>query len=319
MTAIQPATLVARPAAKVNLTLEVGPREANGYHRLRSVFLRLGFADRLAVSVGRTGVDDTLSVDGPPECPVEGNLVLKAVDLLRRRVGQSLPPLVVALEKQIPIGAGLGGGSSDAAAMLALAEVSWGVRASAAERLELAHRLGSDVPFFATDAPAALVEGRGEAVTPLPGVVGGAGLLIAISRASMETGRVFARHDELASDETSRRAASPTDELAAAFRSGLDGRGLAAWPPQLREANDLWAAATSLAPSIARLRLELEKVTGQAWLLTGSGSALLAIYPSSVEAVDAGRGLAGALPAEFHDCQLVADDLLTPDPPWRDP
>jgi 4-diphosphocytidyl-2-C-methyl-D-erythritol kinase len=309
--------LVARPSAKVNLTLAVGPPEADGYHPLSSVFLRLGLADNLAVAVDPTAAQDSLSVEGPPGIPLEGNLVFRAVTEIRRLVAQPLPPLAMDLVKRIPVAAGLGGGSSDGAAALGLAETAWGVRLAPAERLALAHRLGSDVPFFATGAPAALVQGRGQHVTPLPPVADGAGLLLLRSPVAVETGPAYARFDELTTPGSSSAAASLTRDLAQAFRDGLDGAALADWAGRLREANDLWQAACSLAPSLGRLRAALEDCTGRAWLLTGSGSALFAIYASDGAALAAAETLFGRLPAEFTDIALLVDNLQAPDPAWR--
>src|SRR5215212_2268919 len=153
--------VIARPPAKVNLTLSVGKRREDGYHELRSVFLRIGLADRLTVSAAAANERDELAVTGLPGCPVEGNLVLRALEVLRRDRAEG-PPLRASLEKQIPMGAGLGGGSSDCASALDLATQAWGMHLPWAQLAELAIGLGSDVPFFAANVPVALVEGRGE-------------------------------------------------------------------------------------------------------------------------------------------------------------
>src|SRR6188474_1403356 len=202
----------ARPMAKVNLTLEVVGRRPDGYHDLRSVFLRVGLADRLSVNAGWASDEDQLLVTGLPGCPIEGNLVLQAFDLVRAAVDPRLPALRAELHKAIPLGGGLGGGSSDGAAAIGLAAAAWGVGVGPDETAELAASLGSDVPFFVADTSAALVEGRGESVTALPPVAGGAGVLLAVSTAELSTARVFARYDELAAAD--RPAASPTDALA---------------------------------------------------------------------------------------------------------
>ncbi|HUG47889.1 MAG TPA: 4-(cytidine 5'-diphospho)-2-C-methyl-D-erythritol kinase, partial [Candidatus Limnocylindria bacterium] len=145
-------TFSARPPAKVNLTLEVGPPADDGFHPLRSIFLRIGLSDGLTVRQA-DGERERLSVGGPVACPVDGNLVLRAVALLRQRAGLPLPALEMELEKHIPLAAGLAGGSSNAAAALELAAACWGLGLSAEMRLELASILGSDVPFFMTGAP----------------------------------------------------------------------------------------------------------------------------------------------------------------------
>ncbi|CAN5613694.1 4-(cytidine 5'-diphospho)-2-C-methyl-D-erythritol kinase [soil metagenome] len=312
-------TFVALAPAKINLTLDVGPPAADGYHSLRSVFLRLGLADRLTAELDTAAATDSLSVEGPPDCPVEGNLVLRALDALRRHVGQPLPSLRLQLLKQVPIAAGLGGGSSDAAAMIGLAEAGWGIGLSPAAKLAVALELGSDVPFFAADVPAALVEGRGEALTRLPGVKGGAGVLLAVNEVGMATGPVFARHDELTPGEPGGRVQSTTDDLVAAFRSGLDGGELCAWADVLRDANGLWPAALSMAPGLGELRDALELASGRPWMLTGSGSALYCLYASASEAVESGRTIAAELAASFDGTRLLADNLTAADPVWRYP
>jgi len=308
-------TFSARPPAKVNLTLEVGEPRDDGFHPLRSVFLRIGLSDRLTVRQA-DGERDVLAVGGPVACPVEGNLVLRAASLLRQRAGLPLPSLAIELEKHIPLGGGLAGGSSNAATTLELAAACWGIGLSAAVRLELAAAVGSDVPFFISGAPVALVEGRGEHVRPLPGVRGRPGLLLVTPPLEISTVAAFARFDDLASRGTGERE---TDELVAALEAGLDAGALAEWTPILRDANALWPAAVRLEPALAELRDSLELATGRAWAMTGSGSSLFTIYPSPDEAAEAGRRLAADLSGALARARLYATDLAGPDPIWRQP
>ena len=306
----------ARPMAKVNLTLEVGPLGDDGYHPLRSVFMRIGLTDRIRMRL--TDADsDRVVVDGLRGAPVEGNICVRALTLLRERAGFALPPVEIELDKRIPVAAGLGGGSSDAAAALRLAQACWGVGLAAREELELAARLGSDVPFFAADAEVALIEGRGEVVRALRGVDGGAGLLLVTPRVELSTGAVFARHDARGVRPPDSRT-SVTDGLADAFEKGLSADELCDWPGQLRGAdvNDLWPAAASLEPSLPALRDDLERRTDRTWLLSGSGPTLFALYPSATDAADAGRALVDR-PASLGDALIHAVDLVGPDPAWR--
>ena len=295
------------PPAKLNLTLAVGPRGADGYHPLRSVFLRIGLFDELAAeqSAPEAGADSLL-VTGLPGCPVDDNLVLRAFAALRSATGLALPPLAARLEKNIPLTAGLGGGSSDAAAALDLAAGCWGVGLAPAERQRLAIGLGSDVPFFSAGAPAALVEGRGEVVTPLPGVSVGVGVLLAVGAAPLSTGAVYARHDELATAATD--AGRSTGDLAAALRNGLGAPALVDRLGDLRDANDLWPAAADLRPGLAATRATIESETGRPWLLTGSGPTLFTLYPSVEEARAAGRRLADRISAVGLAASLIATD-----------
>lgn len=311
-------TFTARPPAKVNLTLEILGRRPDGYHELRSIFLRIGLTDRLTLQAAPPDArDDRLTLSGLPGTPVAGNLVLRALAALRAHAGVHLPPLEATLEKRIPAAAGLGGGSSDAAAALAVAQACWGVGVSPADEAALASALGSDVPFFAIDAPAALVEGRGERLRALPGLEGNAGLLLVTPPVRLSTADAYARHDELGgpSDDASR----PTAELAGALEAGLDGNALARWTERSRDANHLWPAAVSMAASLGLLREVLESSTARAWLMSGSGPTLFAVYPSVEAAAEAGRSMAETRSSHLENAYIHAVDLVGPDPAWRYP
>lgn len=308
----------ARPAAKVNLTLEVVGRRPDGYHELRSVFLRIGLADRLRIGP-RVGADgDRLTVSGLPGVPVRGNLVLRAFDAIRAHSGLPLPALEAELEKAVPAAGGLGGGSSDCAAALALAQACWGVALAPADQLALGAALGSDVPFFVLGPPAALVEGRGEHVRPLSAPRGELGVLLVTPPIEVSTGAVFAHFDELNGARTG-MAGAATAALAAALAAGLDGAGLATWAERLRDANELWPASASAAPQLPDAREVLESTTGRPWLLSGSGPTLFALYPSLASAVAAGEELIVDQPAELDEALINAVDLVGPDPAWRFP
>jgi 4-diphosphocytidyl-2-C-methyl-D-erythritol kinase len=291
--------LAARARAKVNLTLAVVGRRADGYHELDSIFLRIGLADRLSVEVAphaRPSDDpeaDGLTVLGDEAalCPPVTNLVLRATRLLRSHALRSLPPLTWTLHKGIPVAAGLGGGSSDAALALELALTAWGQGLTQGERHALATELGSDVPFFAADVPAARVTGRGEHVAPLPPPAGGLGLLLAVLPGGLATGDVFAAFDELEPGGGGARDA--TADLGARLAEGAGGALLAAAAGRLRDANDLLPAALAVRPELAELRAALERRLGVPFLLSGSGPALLALYASGEEAAAALERLAG--------------------------
>ncbi|WP_010262266.1 4-(cytidine 5'-diphospho)-2-C-methyl-D-erythritol kinase [Treponema primitia] len=157
---------------KINLHLRVKGRRSDGFHELESIFLALAFGDTLHFELGDAGgADEFLVEDKRPrldeEIPREDNIVLKALDLFRVRSGfdQSLR---IRLEKRIPLGAGLGGGSSDGAStLLALNELA-GTPFDRTGLLQAAAELGSDVPFF-LQGGAAYVTGRGEHIRPIAG------------------------------------------------------------------------------------------------------------------------------------------------------
>jgi 4-diphosphocytidyl-2-C-methyl-D-erythritol kinase len=293
----------ANPRAKINLTLSVGPRGADGYHPIASLILRVGLSDELVVAFADRG-PDTLSVTGLPGCPVEGNLVLRAFSAVRRRIGHDLPPLAAHLDKRIPMAAGLGGGSSDAAAAIEAAEVMWGVGLAPQIRAEIELELGADVPFFARGGAAALVGGRGEQVQRLKAPALEPGIILVTPPFGLSTAQVFARFDEL---EPPQARDQPSIEEALSD------------PAPLRDANDLWPAAVSVEPRLAQIRDELERFTQAPWMMSGSGSTLFSLHPSPGEAAEAGRRLVSAESEALGGAIINAVDMTGPEPLWRYP
>jgi 4-diphosphocytidyl-2-C-methyl-D-erythritol kinase len=142
--------------AKINLALVVGPRRAGGKHEVTTVLLRVGLADRIEIEPG-----SELAVEGF----ADDTLVRRALERLGQEAGVR-PAWHVRIEKRVPVAAGLGGGSSDAAAALALANTTLDRPLSEQRLHRLAARLGADVPFFLAEGPQ-LGEGDGSALTPL--------------------------------------------------------------------------------------------------------------------------------------------------------
>jgi 4-diphosphocytidyl-2-C-methyl-D-erythritol kinase len=152
--------------AKVNLALHVAGRRPDGYHEIVTLFQAIDEWDTLE---GRPAPDLRLDVSDP-ELAGEGNLVIKAARLLYDAVPAAAGRGAhLSLQKSIPVRAGLGGGSSDAAGALVLLNALWQLGLRASELATLAAQLGSDVPFFLTGGTA-LGEGRGEKITPLPSI-----------------------------------------------------------------------------------------------------------------------------------------------------
>jgi 4-diphosphocytidyl-2-C-methyl-D-erythritol kinase len=153
--------------AKVNLHLAVKNRRQDGFHDIESVFLAVNFGDTLKFKVlrGENAVEiDIQGLKSP--IPLEENIIFKAVFLFRDKTGFK-KSLKIQVKKRIPVGGGLGGGSSNAAAaLLALNKIA-GFPCCKEELLEMAAFLGSDIPFFMHENPAALVTGRGECILPL--------------------------------------------------------------------------------------------------------------------------------------------------------
>ncbi len=174
--------------AKLNLFLEVVAKRPDGYHDIESVFLAIDLADTLSAEPADDGVV-SLACDAPGVPLDETNLAVKAARLLARECGVR-HGIHFRLEKRIPMGAGLGGGSSNAAAALRLANRLWGTGLADAELERLGARLGSDVPFF-FHGGLCLCRGRGEIITPLAPFPAGIPLGLALARIHSDTAAAY--------------------------------------------------------------------------------------------------------------------------------
>ncbi len=313
--------------AKLNLTLAVTGRRADGFHALHSVMVPLGFGDAIEVAVGAAGRPDSLAVRGLAVGPRPENLVLRALTAVRAVVEASraapagtLPPLAARLTKRIPVAAGLGGGSSDAAATVAAALEAWGARLAAETVGAIAAALGSDVPFFLAGG-AALVTGRGELVEPLPDLDGEApAVLLVTPRLPVSTPAVFAAYAGGARPETASGPASAfaiSERLAADMRAGLPAAALLARAEELVAANDLLPAALEVAPPLTSFRVGLGRLLGRPVGQSGSGPSAWVLYASLAEARRAARfvrvGICnGTLPAIGDGEPFVAATTIFP-------
>lgn len=262
-------TVRIRATAKLNLALAVTGRRADGYHELRSVFVTLGLADDVRVAGGRRlEIRNSAVIEGE-------DLAARAVRVLARAAGRE-PHAFVQIRKRIPLAAGLGGGSSDAAAVLRGLAVLWMVEP---DLVRVAAEVGSDVPFFAAGVPAALVSGRGETVRPLPAPPGPLFAVVVRPTLRLATAEVFA---EFAPADAS--AGPHVDVLALAFEKG------AVTPDLLRvhAANDLLPAATRRCDAI-RSWQEAAGARGIPLFLTGSGPTLFAIPDDRADALRIAR------------------------------
>jgi 4-diphosphocytidyl-2-C-methyl-D-erythritol kinase len=292
--------------AKVNLTLAVVGQRPDGFHALHSVMAPLDLADRLAISPA-FGPDDRLHVVGPGGTPApdlgphQDNLALLAVQLARQVVrdagdGRTLPALAVRLEKRIPVAAGLAGGSSDGAAAFDGALEAWGVAdlVSGAARAAAMSALGSDCAFFLAGGWA-LVEGRGERVTPLPAPTAGApGVVIVTPSVSVATRAAFARHAAGVRPPTGAALPSST-HLVAELRAGLSVGRLLERAGILSVANDLVPAASDLVPALVPARRALGRLLGRPVGQSGSGPTLWILAESRASAERDAASIAAAL------------------------
>jgi len=287
--------------AKLNLTLAVVGRREDGFHDLHSVFVPLALSDRLSLAPARVAAgEDTLHVTGFDAGPVADNLVLRAIAAARAAVGEgpgrpATPALAARLEKHIPVAAGLGGGSSDAAAAFDGALEAWGAELDPERRAHAAASIGSDVPFFLSGVPA-LVEGRGERLTPLKGVHGHPGILLVTPSIAVRTPDVFAVFDGIrGSGDGSIRMSS--EHLAQELGNGLSGTDLIARAGVLASANDLLPAALLVSPGLVGVKRALTRTLTRAVGMTGSGPTLWTLYPSLAEAQSAAEVVEAAVAA----------------------
>lgn len=293
-----------RAPAKINLTLDVLGLRPDGCHEVATVYQTLTLADRLDVRlswVPDDGPTIVVSADDPEVPAGPANLVYRAVEAVLRRAGSlngavasGLSPRVeVAIAKAIPVAAGLGGGSSDAAAALTAVNGLLGGRVAPAALAGLAAALGSDVPFFLRGGTA-LARGRGEDVEPLADAPPFHVVLVKAGRKESTAG-VYARHDRMAPGGGGRRDRSRAAALA--IRGG-DPTALAA-----SIGNDLAAAARELAPEIARVESALVATGAEAVAVSGAGPTVFALYRGAEQAASAERLMASLFPwtalAEF--------------------
>ena len=190
--------------AKINRELRVGGYRSDGYHEIRSRVVAIDLADTIEVESGDG--DLTFSCEGLPAPSDESNLVVRAGRALANRLGRPADA-AIRLEKRIPAGAGLGGGSSDAARALALLARLWDARLSDQDLRVIAASLGSDVPFFLVGGEAE-VTGRGEHVRPLSDS-DPVDLLVLVPRFPLSTAEVYATHRRLASSSSVDRPRLP--------------------------------------------------------------------------------------------------------------
>lgn len=253
---------------KLNLCLFVGRPREDGYHPLVSVFQSVALADELTLEPA-TGPGDEVVCPG-----VEGpNLAARALAAYREASGWDGPPVRLTIVKRVPVAAGMGGGSGDAAAALRLAAEAAG-RPGDPLLAEIAPRLGADVPFQLRTGRA-LVTGIGEHVEALPPGPPRAFVLLP-SRHALSTPAVYAEADRLGTP----RDAGALAAVEADIRAGAIPR-----------VNDLQAAARSLCPEIgARLR-----ALGDRALVAGSGPTVFAAYDDLAEAAAVAAGLPGAI------------------------
>jgi 4-diphosphocytidyl-2-C-methyl-D-erythritol kinase len=259
--------------AKINLHLEVLEKRPDGYHEIQTLMQRVDLSDEMEIHPGGQGI--RLIPEGEAVPPGMDNLACQAARLFCREAG--IPEqLEIRIRKRIPVGAGLGGGSGNAAAVLAGLNDLFQTRLNADALMELGARLGADIPFFLFQKPA-LARGKGERLSPVS-VPEGLGFLLLIPPFRISTPWSYETFDRLTGGKRKERT-----PLKASYETLADLLAILK--------NDLEIPALSRYPEIGRMKEELLRGGGRGALMTGSGPVTFGIFPSKEEAEEAQRKL----------------------------
>lgn len=258
--------------AKLNLFLHVTGRRDDGYHLLQSLFVPIALYDSLNFKLNTEG--HVRRLNDIAEIAEEDDLVIKAARLLQAHGGKTTLGVDIELRKVIPSGAGLGGGSSDAAATLLALNALWDLQLSKVQLLPLALSLGADVPFFLDAAPA-IVEGIGEQIKPLPDTLAAnlaeTHYVLFVPQLAIPTPRIF-KDPGLKRDTPKLSYQQLLADLTAAEALWHFGH------------NDLQPVACAQHTALADLNRFLQDL-GIAARMSGAGSVFFAAYTSKAQAV----------------------------------
>jgi 4-diphosphocytidyl-2-C-methyl-D-erythritol kinase len=282
--------------AKINLHLRIGPPRADGFHPLLSWMTTIGLFDTLTFDDGDAG-NISMTCDEPRLPCDDRNLVVKAAKLLRGDPTQSVR---IHLQKKIPHGGGLGGGSSDAAFTLLGLNRFWHLDKPVESLDELAAKLGSDINFF-LHGPSSICRGRGELVRPVATPAVAKWALLMLPAMSMPTPAVYRQFDQMKlgrpedvdiEPDWNRWALLPSQDLL----------------PLL--VNDLEAPAFAIQPALGKLRETIEKTMVRPVRMSGSGSSLFTLYDDRSEAEAAAAKIANQ-----NRCRTMAFEFISSDSP----
>jgi 4-diphosphocytidyl-2-C-methyl-D-erythritol kinase len=268
--------------AKLNLELLVGPVRDDGYHPLDSVVAKIAFYDELTLLPASTST--TLTCHGLPCGSNEDNLALRAARLMQTLPEAAGKDVAISLTKHIPPGMGLGGGSSDAAAVLVGLNALWELGLAEDALVTLGAQLGSDVPLFLGNACSRMT-GRGEVLEPVS--ISPFAALLVMPPVHCSTGEVYGAFDESPSVLGDPRSVSDW------------ARPVDVWGDTL--VNDLAGPACRVQPELAEYRSRMEDVIGKRVHVTGSGAGLFVLC----EMVDEADAIRAGLPGELADIAIT--------------
>ena len=268
------ASMAATAPAKINLTLEVLGRMSDGYHELRSLAVGIELQDRVRCTVlESTGVEIRCN-----ESSLEShdNLAVRAAQTLAAEIGHS-PALRIELDKAIPIGGGLGGGSSDAATTLSLCDKLWGLGLGRDRLAAIGATLGADIPLFFS-LPSAVITGRGERVRPVDMRWSGWVLLVFVPEV-VSTAEVYAAWRPSDSMPAS-------EDRAKAVLASTDARQLTQWL-----SNDLEQAVFRVSPTVGGVFEALNQEGLGPMRVSGAGSTLFRLFDEQTAAIQTARAI----------------------------
>ena len=269
--------------AKVNFTLEVFGKRVDGYHALRSVVVPVTLSDTLDVETSDDGVVESDSGYPDDLCEKAARTLKDAVAARRKLSVQTIPlGARIHVEKRIPAGGGLGGGSADAAATLLALNAAWGAGLTLRELADVGALVGSDVPalVFAQSGVPVLMEGRGEKVAPMPELARRLDLVLVNPGVFSSTAEVFRAAKSRVTDDPS---------ILYNIRCALESGDVSEIAASL--VNDLEPTATTLHPEIAAAKSALASAGAVGTAMSGSGSTVFGLVPSEAE----GRAVAASL------------------------
>ncbi len=259
-----------KPCAKINLGLNVVSKRADGYHDLETVFYPVPIYDEIEI---REATETELEIKGQPvEGDAEKNLVVRAYRMVAERY--TLPPVHIILDKQIPMQAGMGGGSADGAFTIRLFNEQFGLNMSTAEMEQMAARLGADCPFFIQATPA-YAEGIGERLSPIPLDLSRYRMVVVKPPVAVSTREAFGGI----------KVKRPARNCRDIIMQPID-----TWREQL--VNDFEDSIFPLYPQLADIKRRLYELGARYAAMSGSGSALFAFFDE-----------APSLEKEFRDCK----------------
>lgn len=290
---LRPALLRAAAPAKINLTLAVGPVRPDGFHPVESLIAQIALCDSITLAPSNGGI--RLTCNNPAIPTNDSNLAWRAAARFAAAANLPLPDVHIHLEKRIPAGAGLGGGSSNAATILRLMESWTGVLLAPEKRVALAASLGSDVPLFLAPSPC-IARGRGEQIEAVKARPGG-WIVLLLPEIHCPTRDIYAEFDRgtaAAIDSSRMRAARDTLDSTSSVMPLLF--------------NDLERPAFALFPPLKLLHERAESIAGGPVRMSGSGSSLFRLVADRVQAEALATQLRQELNVHCEVCEFFDAD-----------